>query len=170
MLGNRPSTCSYYSCRRPNISVMHPFPDKRGGKKKKKRVRSGLKRAGVRYQTGRGRVCVFRKLTWMHGFISWFLSFREFLSIWICEDVDKSCASIEFIQPQHKSHSIKFVEEKALVNKRGHWIKTLQTPDDPTCAKYTRQDYCSNIKMSWKLQNSHILISMRNMPIIPNVN
>lgn len=49
MLGNRPNTCSYHSCRHPNISVMHPFPD-RGWEGE---VRSGLERTGGSFQTRR---------------------------------------------------------------------------------------------------------------------
>lgn len=88
MLGNRPNTCSCHSCRRPNISVMHPFPDKRG--EEKKRSGQALKEQVCVIKLGG--TCVFCKLTWMHGFISWFLNFRVFLSIWTCEDFDKSCA------------------------------------------------------------------------------
>lgn len=76
MLGNRPSTCSYYSCRRPNISVMHPFPDKRGGGGE--RVRSGLKRAGVCYQTGRGRVCSASLLGCMGLYLDSLLSVNSY--------------------------------------------------------------------------------------------
>lgn len=145
MLGNRPSTCSYYSCRRPNISVMHPFPDKRGGGEKKKRVRSGLKRAGVRYQTKRGRVCSARLLGCMGLYLDSLLSGNSY-PFGSAKRLTKVALELNLFN--HSTNPIQSIcrGEKALVNKRGHWIKTLQTPDDPTWAKHTRQDYDSDIK------------------------
>lgn len=83
--GNRLNTYSYHSCLYPNISVMHQFPDKRKGSNNTVINSIPFQPVGA---FKRGRMWVIGKLTSMHGFISRFLTFLAFLSIWICEEMD----------------------------------------------------------------------------------
>lgn len=76
MLGNRPNTCSYHSCRHPNISVMHPFPD-RGG-----RVRSGQ---ALKEQVFRlGGTCILQAYlnAWVNVLIPYFPCILIHLDLW----------------------------------------------------------------------------------------